>query len=93
MLFCYPLFLQFREDTMQKSALLAAIQREIHSHDLTHFVDDPPSIAQGGRGVVITGCSRCRKRFGTVSQFVDHLTHDVPPPLIDKLSTEGKSDA
>jgi hypothetical protein len=78
---------------MQKSALLAAIQREIHSHDLTHFVDDPPSIAQGGRGVVITGCSGCRKQFGTVSQLLDPLTHDVLPPLIDKLGTEGKSDA
>jgi hypothetical protein len=75
---------------VQKSALLAAIQKEIRSHDLTHFVDEPPSIAQGGRGVVITGCSRSRKQFGTVSQFIDHLTHDVLPPLIDKLSTEGK---
>jgi hypothetical protein len=78
---------------MQKSALLAASQREIHNHDLTHFVDDPPSIAQGGRGVVITGCSRCRKRFGTVSQFIDHLALDVLPPLIDKLSTEGNGAA
>jgi hypothetical protein len=78
---------------MQKSALLAAIQREIQNHDLTHFVDEPPSIAQGGRGVVITGCSRCRKRFGTVSQFLDHLTHDVLPPLIDKLSTDGKRES
>jgi hypothetical protein len=76
---------------MQKSALLAAIQREIHNHDLTHFVDDPPSIVQGGRGGVITGCSRCRKQFGTVSEFIDHLTHDVLPPLIDKLSTEGNA--
>jgi hypothetical protein len=76
---------------MQKSALLAAIQREIQNHDLTHFVNEPPSIAEGGRGVVITGCSRCRKRFGTVSQFIDHLTLDVLPPLIDKLSTEAKS--
>jgi hypothetical protein len=40
---------------MQKSALLTAIQREIQNHDLTHFVDEPPLIAQGGRGVVITG--------------------------------------
>jgi hypothetical protein len=78
---------------MQESALLVAIQREIHNHYLTHFVDDPPSIAQEGRGGVIAGCSRCRKQFGTVSQFLDHLTHDVLPPLIYKLSTEGKNDA
>ena len=53
---------------MQKSALLTAIQREIQNHDLTQFVDAPPSIAHRRSGIVITGCSRCRKRFGTVSQ-------------------------
>jgi hypothetical protein len=78
---------------MRKPALLAAIQKELHNHDSTHFVDEPPSIAQGGRGVVVPGCSRCRKKFGTVSQFLDHLTQDALPPLIDKLSTEGKSNA
>ena len=34
---------------MQKSVLFAAIQREIHQHDFSHFVDEPPSLAQGGR--------------------------------------------
>ena len=28
---------------MQKSVLLAAIQKEIHRHDLSYFVDEPPS--------------------------------------------------
>ena len=37
---------------MQKSALLAALQQEIHRHDFSHFIDEPPSVAQGGRGVV-----------------------------------------
>ena len=31
---------------MLKSELLAAIQEEIHRHNFTHFVDEPPSIAQ-----------------------------------------------
>ena len=38
---------------MLKSELLAAIQREIHSHDFSHFVDEPPSIAEGGKGIVV----------------------------------------
>jgi hypothetical protein len=33
---------------MQKSALLAALKTEPR-HDFRHFVDEPPSIAQGGR--------------------------------------------
>jgi hypothetical protein len=38
--------------------------------------------------VVMTGCSFCRKHFGTVAQFKFHITEDVLPPLLDKLSTE-----
>jgi hypothetical protein len=71
---------------VQKSVLLAAIQKEIQRHDLSYFVSDPPSVAQGGRGVVVAGCPSCRKRLNTVSQFLDHLTNDALPPLIDRLS-------
>ena len=74
---------------MQKSVLLAAIQKEIQRHDLSYFVSDPPSVAQGGRGVVVAGCPACRKRLNTVSQFFDHLTNDAMPTLIERLSTGG----
>jgi hypothetical protein len=50
---------------VQKSILLAAIQKEIHCHDLSYFVDEPPSVAQGGRGVVVAGCPACGKRINT----------------------------
>jgi hypothetical protein len=30
--------------TVQKSILLAAIQKEIQRHDFSHFVDEPPSV-------------------------------------------------
>jgi hypothetical protein len=71
---------------MRKSELLAALKKEIQRHNLSTFIDTPPSIAQSGRGVVVTGCPLCRKQFGTVAQFVDHLTEDVFPALLDKLS-------
>jgi len=74
---------------VQKSVLLAAIQKEIQRHDLSYFVSDPPSVAQGGRGVVVAGCPACRKRLNTISQFLDHLTNDALPPLIDRLSAVG----
>jgi hypothetical protein len=67
---------------VQKSVLLAAIQKEIQRHDLSYFVDNPPSVAAGGRGVVVAGCPTCRKRINTISQFLDHLTKDALPPLI-----------
>jgi len=78
---------------MQKSVLLAAFKQEIQKHDLTHFVDNPPSIAQGGKGVVVPGCPPCKKRINTMSQFLDHLAEDAMPALIEKLSTESKGKA
>jgi hypothetical protein len=47
---------------VQKSILLAAIQKEIHRHDFSYFVDEPPSVVQGGKGVVVAGCPACRKK-------------------------------
>jgi hypothetical protein len=71
---------------MQKSILLRALQQEIRRHDFNYFIDEPPSIAQGGRGVVVPGCPACEKRINTMSQFLDHLADDVLPALIDRLS-------
>jgi hypothetical protein len=82
---------------MRKSELLAALKSEIQRYNLSTFIDAPPSIAQGGRGVVVTGCPMCRKQFGTIAQFVDHLTNDILPPLLDRLqrvqSPENKNPA
>jgi hypothetical protein len=38
---------------MQNSALLAALKQEIHRHDFSHFIYEPPSVAEGGKGVVV----------------------------------------
>jgi hypothetical protein len=66
--------------------LLAAIQKEIQRHDFSYFVNEPQSVAQGGRGVVVAGCPACKKRINTISQFLDRLTQDAMPALIDRLS-------
>jgi len=71
---------------VQKSVLLAAIQKEIQRHDFSYFVDEPPSVAQRGKGVVVSGCPACRKRINTMTQFLDHLTNDAMPALIDRLA-------
>jgi hypothetical protein len=75
---------------MQKSALLAAIQKEIHRQYFSHFIDEPPSVAQGGKGVVVGGCPACRKRINSMSQFLDHLANDAMPALLDRLSAQVK---
>ena len=71
---------------MQRSILLAAIQKEIHRYDFSYFVDEPPSVAEGGKGIVVSGCPTCKKRINTMTQFLDHLASDVMPALIDRLA-------
>ena len=73
---------------MQKSALLAAIRAEINRHDFSHFIDEPPAIAEGGKGVVVPGCPACKVRINTRSQFLDHLANDAMPALLDRLSQQ-----
>ena len=75
---------------MQKSALLAAIQQEIQRHDFSHFVENPATIAEGGKGVVVSGCPACRKRINSMSQFLDHLAYDAMPALLDDLAIRSK---
>lgn len=77
---------------MKKSALLRALQQEIRRHNFNYFVDQPPSIAQGGRGVVVPGCPACEKRINTMSQFLDHLADDVLPALIERLGVDAKAE-
>jgi hypothetical protein len=77
---------------MQKSILLRALQQEIRRHDFSYFVHEPPSIAQGGKGVVVPGCPACQKRINTMSQFLDHLAEDAMPALIVRLSVDKKAE-
>jgi hypothetical protein len=68
---------------MKKSELLRALQAEIQKHNLSTFMYEEHK-------VVLTGCAFCRKHFGTVEQFKFHITDDVLPPLLDRLSVEAK---
>jgi hypothetical protein len=73
---------------MLKSKLYRELRTELHRHDFSTFVDEPPCIAKGGNGVVVTGCPTCRKKFGTMPQFLNHLTDDALPAVLDRLSAE-----
>jgi hypothetical protein len=69
---------------VKKSELLRAIQNEIQRHNLSTFMSKEHKIVQ-------TGCSLCERHFGTVEQFKRHLSEDVLPPLLDRLSSGGKN--
>jgi hypothetical protein len=80
---------------MEKSqdTFLIALQREIQRHSLDTFVTDSLSVAEGGTGVVVTGCVACRKRFHTIPQFIDHLAYDVLPTFMDRVRKRNVIDA
>jgi hypothetical protein len=60
------------------------MRTEIRKHDLSHFQEEGDNIVQPGYPL-------CRKRFYTVPQFIDHLTDDVLPTLLDRFSSENRS--
>jgi hypothetical protein len=70
---------------MKKSELLRALQTEIQRHSLSTFMNHEHKIVE-------TGCPACQKHFGTVAQFKRHITEDVLPPLLDRLSTGVQAD-
>jgi hypothetical protein len=53
--------LRFLLPSMKKSELLRALQTEIQKHNLSTFVHEQHRVT--------SGCSFCRKHFGTVEQF------------------------
>jgi hypothetical protein len=57
---------------MKKSELLQTLQKEIRRHDFSTCVDEPPRMAQGGKGVVIP-CCPARKRIHTQVPLVCYL--------------------
>ena len=69
-------------DAVKKSELLKALRDEISRHGLSTFMNDEVRVVQ-------TGCPACKKHFGTIDQLIRHLTDDVLPVLIDKLSSEN----
>lgn len=69
-------------DRPTKEKILAAAKTELLRHSLGTFVHDPPSVAQGGKGVVVSGCPTCSKPFGTVNQLMHHLADDILPLIL-----------
>jgi hypothetical protein len=69
----------------KQQALIKYLQSEIQRHHWDTFVIDPPSVAEGGKGVVYPGCITCRKIINTTPEFLNHLCQDVIPKLIERL--------
>ena len=67
---------------MDKDKILAEAKAELERHVWGTFVEGKATVALGGTGVVVSGCEACRKRFGTNSQYLRHLSDDVLPTIL-----------
>jgi hypothetical protein len=65
--------------------ILKNAQRELDRHQWGNFTEgDTHTIAQGGRGVIVVGCMACKLRLNTIPQFMQHLSEDVLPQILDQ---------
>ena len=67
---------------MDKDKILAEAKSELEKHVWGTFVEGKATVALGGTGIVVSGCEACRKRFGTNSQYLRHLSDDVLPNIL-----------
>jgi len=60
-----------------RDKIIAAVRAEFQKHRFDTFVDEPPSVAQGGKGVVVPGCALCKVQIQTVERFLSHVREKV----------------
>jgi hypothetical protein len=71
-------------DRETKIRIFQSAKSELMRHTSDTFVDELPSVAVGGLGVVIPGCPACRERINTNDQYLRHLSDDVLPAILRK---------
>ena len=70
---------------MKRSEFVFKLQQELRKHQLETFVNEPPSVAKGGRGIVAPGCVHCRKPINTMTAFLDHVMFEVLPGAVERI--------
>jgi hypothetical protein len=73
---------------LDRDKLLRIARDEMQKHSFDTFVDNPSSIPQGSRGIVVSGCPACRIKFQSLNQFTEHLISDVMPVIADRAMVE-----
>jgi len=79
-------------DNETKTRIFQSAKSELMRHCWDVYTDNPPSVAEGGIGVVVPGCTACKKRINTSDQYLRHLSDDVLPIILRKaLEIAGAS--
>ena len=67
----------FRVMDTAHAKIAESVRDEFHKHRFDTFVDEPPCVAQGGKGVVVPGCAVCKIQIQTVERFLSHVCEKV----------------
>jgi len=73
------------EIPVKRSEFVSQLQQELRKHHFDTFVDEPPSVADGGHGIIAPGCTLCRKRINTTTAFLAHLVLEILPEAVEKI--------
>ena len=73
---------------MDRDELIRIAREQMQKHSFDTFVDDPPAVAQGGRGHVVSECPVCKTKFQSLNQFMEYLASDVLPIIVDRVMAE-----
>ena len=71
-------------DNETKTRIFQSAKSELMRHGWDVYTDNPPSVVEGGIGVVVPGCTACKKRINTSDQYLRHLSDDVLPIILRK---------
>jgi hypothetical protein len=74
---------------IDKAKIVLTAKAELMRHSWDSFVDEPPSVADGGQGAVVMGCPRCRKQLNTGDQYLRHLADDILPRILDRVLADA----
>lgn len=75
---------------MDVKRIISAVRREFQKHSWDTFVDEPPAISHGGKGVVVPGCPACKIRINTMNVFMEHVEEKVTAVIVRSCS--GRSE-
>ena len=70
---------------MKRSEFILKLQQELNQHRMGIFCTSERSMAQGGDGVVMPGCVKCRLNMQTDVQFIEHLVMKVLPGAVERI--------
>ncbi len=73
---------------MKRSEFILKLQRELREHRYDFFCTSARSIAQGGDGVIMPGCVKCKESFQTSGQFLEHLVMRIMPEAVERILSQ-----